>query len=122
MAIIVSSNFIFTFLASLGPSLWISAVNVKYRDFRYIIPFVIQLGLYVSPVGFSSNVIPQEWRLFYSLNPMVGMIDGFRWCILGESSHIYWPSFFVGILIIFLLLWIGVKKFRREEKKFADFI
>ena len=72
--------------ASLGPGLWITALNVKYRDFRYIIPFIVQFGLYVSPVGFSSNVVPEQWRLLYSLNPMVGVIDGFRWCILGWSK------------------------------------
>ena len=71
-------------LASLGPSLWIAALNVRYRDFRYVIPFLVQFGLYVSPVGFSSNVVPQKWRLLYSLNPMVGVIDGFRWCLLGR--------------------------------------
>lgn len=82
---------LFTMLAlltSLGPSLWMTALNVKYRDFRYIIPFVVQFGLYISPVGFSGNAIPEPWRLLYSLNPMVGVIDGFRWCILGGESHL----------------------------------
>ena len=78
--------------ASLGPALWITALNVKYRDFRYIIPFLVQFGLYVSPVGFSSAVIPEEWRLLYSLNPMVGVIDGFRWCLLGGESQLYLPG------------------------------
>ncbi|MGB5056388.1 MAG: ABC transporter permease, partial [Nitrospirales bacterium] len=86
-------------LASLGPGLWITAINVKYRDFRYVIPFIVQFGLYVSPVGFSSNVIPEQWRLLYSLNPIVGVIDGFRWCILGGSdSPIYWPGFLLSLL------------------------
>jgi lipopolysaccharide transport system permease protein len=77
------------FMASLGVGVWITALNVKYRDFRYVIPFIVQLGLYVSPVGFSSNIIPDQWRLMYSLNPMVGVIDGFRWCLLGvEVSSI----------------------------------
>ena len=80
------------FLASLGPGLWITALNVKYRDFRYVIPFIVQFGLYVSPVGFSSSVIPEQWRLLYSLNPMVGVIDGFRWCILGGQSQLYLPG------------------------------
>ena len=71
------------FMASLGIGVWITALNVKYRDFRYVIPFIVQLGLYVSPVGFSSSIIPEGWRLLYSLNPMVGVIDGFRWCLLG---------------------------------------
>ncbi|MBV9566044.1 MAG: ABC transporter permease, partial [Bradyrhizobium sp.] len=82
---------LFAFLASIGPALWITALNVKYRDFRYVIPFLVQLGLYISPVGFSSGVVPQKWRLLYSLNPMVGVIDGFRWCILGGQSPIYLP-------------------------------
>ena len=73
------------FFASIGPALWITALNVKYRDFRYVIPFIVQFGLYVSPVGFSSSVVPQQWRLLYSLNPMVGVIDGFRWCLLGGT-------------------------------------
>ena len=73
-------------LASLGPALLVTALNVKYRDFRYIIPFIVQFGLYVSPVGFSSAVVPEQWRLLYSLNPMVGVIDGFRWCLLGGES------------------------------------
>ena len=77
-------------LASMGPGLWITSLNVKYRDFRYIIPFLVQFGLYVSPVGFSSQVIPEKWRLLYSINPMVGVIDGFRWCILGGQSPLYW--------------------------------
>lgn len=80
------------FLASMGPALWITALNVKYRDFRYVIPFIVQFGLYVSPVGFSSSVIPEEWRVLYSLNPMVGVIDGFRWCILSGQSPVYLPG------------------------------
>src|SRR3989441_4495086 len=95
-------------LASLGPGLWITAVNVKYRDFRYVIPFVVQFGLYVSPVGFSTNTIPDRWRLLYSLNPLVGVIDGFRWCILGGDSPLYWPGFVPSILIVALFLWLGV--------------
>ena len=69
----------------MGAGLWIGAMNVKYRDFRYIIPFIVQFGLYISPVGFSSSVVPEKWRLLYSLNPMVGVIDGFRWAILGKD-------------------------------------
>ena len=109
-------------LASLGPGLWITALNVKYRDFRYIIPFIVQFGLYVSPVGFSSNVIPEQWRLLYSLNPMVGVIDGFRWCILGGESSIYWPGFALSLAIVAFLLWLGVSRFRKMEKTFADLI
>jgi lipopolysaccharide transport system permease protein len=113
---------ILALLASLGPGLWITALNVKYRDFRYIIPFVVQFGLYVSPVGFSSKIVPEQWRPFYSLNPMVGVIDGFRWCILGGDSPIYAPGFIVSLAIILFLLWLGVSRFRKTEKTFADLI
>ena len=108
--------------ASLGPGLWITALNVKYRDFRYVIPFIVQFGLYVSPVGFSSNVIPDEWRLVYSLNPMVGVIDGFRWCILGGESPIYWPGFALSLAIVAFFFWLGLRQFRKMEKTFADLI
>ncbi len=109
------------FLASLGPSLWITSLNVKYRDFRYIIPFLVQFGLYISPVGFSSNVIPSNWRLLFSLNPVVGVIDGFRWCILGESV-MYWPGFMASLLVTTAFLWYGIRQFRKMEKSFADLI
>ena len=109
-------------LASLGPGLWITALNVKYRDFRYVIPFVTQFGLYISPVGFSSNIIPEQWRLLYSLNPMVGVIDGFRWCILGGASPIYWPGFGLSLVIVAFFLWLGISQFRKMEKTFADVI
>ena len=108
-------------LASLGPGLWITALNVKYRDFRYVIPFIVQFGLYISPVGFSGNAIPEPWRLLYSLNPMVGVIDGFRWCILGrDSSPIYWPGFVLSLVVVAFFLWLGVSQFRKMEKTFAD--
>lgn len=109
-------------LASLGPGLWITALNVKYRDFRYVIPFVVQFGLYVSPVGFSSSVIPQRWQLLYSLNPMVGVIDGFRWCILGGGSPIHRSGFVLSLAIVAFLLWLGVSRFRKMEKGFADLV
>ncbi len=110
-------------LASLGPGLWITALNVKYRDFRYIIPFIVQFGLYVSPVGFSSHVVPEQWRLLYSLNPMVGVIDGFRWCILGvNDSPIHWSSFMLSLTIVAFFLWLGISQFRKMEKTFADLI
>jgi lipopolysaccharide transport system permease protein len=110
------------FLTSLGPSLWITALNVKYRDFRYIIPFIVQFGLYVAPVGFSSNIVPQEWRLLYSSNPMVGVIDGFRWCILGGQSQLYLPGFALSICVTIFFLWLGIRRFRKMEKSFADLI
>jgi homopolymeric O-antigen transport system permease protein len=110
------------FLASLGPSLWITALNVKYRDFRYVIPFIVQFGLYVSPVGFSSSVIPEKWRLLYSANPMVGVIDGFRWCILGGQSEVYLPGLIMSAVVAAFFLWFGIRQFRRMEKSFADLI
>jgi lipopolysaccharide transport system permease protein len=108
-------------LTSLGPSLLITALNVKYRDFRYVIPFILQFGLYVSPVGFSSTVVPEQWRLWYSLNPMVGVIDGFRWCIL-DGRPLYLPGFLLSLVVVALFLWIGVAYFRRTERTFADLI
>jgi lipopolysaccharide transport system permease protein len=113
---------ILALLASFGPGLWITALNVKYRDFRYVIPFIVQFGLYVSPVGFSSNVVPEKWRFIYSLNPMVGVIDGFRWCILGGNSPLYLPGFLLSMVIIAFFLWLGVTRFRKMEKTFADII
>ena len=102
--------------ASIGPSLWIAALNVKYRDFRYVIPFIVQFGLYVSPVGFSSSVVPAQWRLLYSLNPMVGVIDGFRWCILRGQSELYPPSLLASVAVTVLFFWFGIRQFRKIEK------
>ena len=113
---------ILALLVSLGPGLWITALNVKYRDFRYVIPFLVQFGLFVSPVGFSSSVVPEKWRFFYNLNPMVGVIDGFRWCILGGKSEIYWSGFLLSSIIMALFLWLGIYQFRKTEKTFADLI
>lgn len=115
--------FIFiAFAAAMGAGLWISALNVKYRDFRYIIPFVVQLGLYISPVGFSSNIVPEQWRLLYSLNPMVGVIDGFRWAILGGNTQLYWPGFLLSLFLVLVILVTGFAYFRSTEKNFADVI
>lgn len=107
---------------SLGPSLLLAALNVEYRDFRYVIPFILQFGLYLSPVGFSSTIVPQSWRFWYSLNPMVGVIDGFRWSVLGGESQLYWPGFLASLAVTALLLWLGLAYFRRTEKSFADLI
>lgn len=109
-------------LASVGPGLWIAALNMKYRDFRYLVPFLVQIGLYVCPVGFSSSVVPEKYRLLYSLNPIVGIIDGFRWSILGGESPLYLPGFVLSLLVIALFLWLGVSRFRATEKSFADLI
>jgi lipopolysaccharide transport system permease protein len=109
-------------LASLGPAIWAAAIVVKYRDFRFVIPFVLQFGLYVSPVGFQSTVVPEQWRLLYNLNPLVGIIDGFRWCIVGGDSPIYLPGFLLSLAITAGFLWIGISTFRRIERGFADLI
>jgi lipopolysaccharide transport system permease protein len=110
------------FLAALGPGLYLTALNVKYRDFRYVIPFVVQFGLFISPVGFSSEVIPTQWRLLYSLNPIVGVIDGFRWAICRGAAPIYLPGFALSMLVISIFLFLGIWYFRKTEKNFADVI
>jgi lipopolysaccharide transport system permease protein len=109
---------ILAFLCVFGVGLYLTAVNVKYRDFRYIIPFIIQFGLYITPVGFSSAVIGEKWKLLYGLNPMVGVIDGFRWCILGDPMN--WNSFVFSSVVIVIFLIIGITYFRKMEKSFAD--
>ena len=109
-------------LASLGPAFLVTALNVKFRDFRYIVPFIVQFGLYVSPVGFSSGTVPSQWRFWYSLNPVVGVIDGFRWCILGGKSPLYLPGFIMSLGVVALFFWVGIIYFRRTEKSFADII
>lgn len=107
-------------LASLGPALCMTALNVKYRDFRYVVPFVVQFGLYLSPVGFSSAAAPASWRFWYSLNPLVGIIDGFRWCLLGGQSPFYMPGFLIGLAVTAFFLWFGLRTFRAAERGFAD--
>jgi lipopolysaccharide transport system permease protein len=110
------------FAASIGPALWVTSLNVKYRDFRYVIPFLVQLGLYISPVGFSSAIVPPEWRLLYSLNPMVGVIDGFRWCLLGGEAQLYLPGLAASLAAAAFFLWFGIRRFRKTEASFADLI
>lgn len=110
------------FSASFGVSLWLSALNVKYRDFQHVIPFVVQFGLYVSPVGFTSSIVPEKWRLLYSLNPMVGVIDGFRWAILGGDTRLYWPGFILSIALTGTILISGFRYFRKTERVLADVI
>jgi lipopolysaccharide transport system permease protein len=109
-------------LASLGPALYFTALNVRYRDFRYVIPFILQFGLYVSPVGFSSTVVPEKWRMLYNLNPVVGVIDGFRWCLLRGESRFYLPGFLLNIGVVALFLSLGTWYFRRTERTFADLL
>jgi lipopolysaccharide transport system permease protein len=107
---------------ALGAGVWVAALNVKYRDFKIIVPFIVQFGLYVSPVGFASSVVPDEWRLLYSLNPLVGVIDGFRWSLLGEKAGLYWPGLVMSLSVTGVLLVTGISYFRRTEKTFADVI
>lgn len=110
------------FASSLGAGLWLASLNVQYRDFRFIVPFIVQLGIYISPVGFSSSVVPENWRFLYSINPMVGVIDGFRWAILGGESQLYLPGFILSIALVTLLLASGIWYFRKMERTFADVI
>ena len=113
---------IIAFSASLGAGLWLSALTVKYRDFRFVVPFLVQFGLYISPVGFSSAIVPEQWRWLYSLNPMVGVIDGFRWALLGGEYHLYWPGFIISNCLVLLILVSGIWYFRKTERTFADII
>jgi lipopolysaccharide transport system permease protein len=110
------------FAAAFGVGLWISALTVRYRDFRFIVPFIVQFGLYLSPVGFSSSIVPEQWRLLYSLNPMVGVIDAFRWAIIGDAARPYWPGQAVCLVVVTVLFVTGLRYFRRTERTFADVI
>lgn len=110
------------FIASMGAGLFLAALNVNYRDFRYIVPFIVQFGLYVSPVGFNSTVVPEKWRLLYSLNPIVGIIDGFRWCLLNGQQIVRWDTMAISVGMSFFLLFLGIYRFRKMEKTFADLI
>ena len=114
---------ILAFFASFGPGLYLTALNVKYRDFRYIIPFIVQFGLFISPVGYSSSQIPEKWQWAYSLNPMVGVIDGFRWCIVKDAPNplMHYP-FYISLAVTILMVWLAIYQFRKMEKNFADLI
>jgi lipopolysaccharide transport system permease protein len=109
-------------LASAGAGTWLSALTVKYRDFRYVVPFIVQFGLYVSPVGFSSSIVPEKWRSFYDLNPMVGVIDGFRWSISGGRVPFPSESLEAALVVIAIVLASGIWYFRKTERTFADII
>jgi lipopolysaccharide transport system permease protein len=109
-------------LNSLGIGLWIASLNVRYRDFNFVVPFIVQAGLYISPVGFVSSIVPEEWRLIYSLNPMVGVIEGFRWSLLGSQTALYWPSIIMSVIVSFTVLLLGFLVFRKTERTFADII
>jgi lipopolysaccharide transport system permease protein len=111
-----------SFGASMGVGLWLCALNVEYRDFRYIVPFIVQFGLYVSPVGFPSERVPQKWQFAYSLNPMVGVIDGFRWSLLSGRTALSIPSVVESIIVTLTLCVSGIWYFRKMERTFADVI
>ncbi len=117
---------IMAFLACFGIGLWLTALNVKYRDFKHVVPFLVQLGLYISPIGFTSEVaskmLHEKWSLLYYLNPMAGVIDGFRWCFFGESTPLNWNGLFLSLTVTLVFLYIGVHTFRKMEKSFADLI
>jgi lipopolysaccharide transport system permease protein len=106
----------------MGAGLWLASLNVQYRDFRYVVPFLVQFGLYVSPVGFSSAIVPAKWQLLYALNPMVGVIEGFRWAILGKSALVNPVSINLSLLMVGVLAVVGVWRFRATEKTFVDVI
>jgi len=109
-------------IVSFGFGLWFAALNVRYRDFRYVVPFVVQLGLYISPVGFSTSIVPERWRLLYSLNPMVGVIDGFRWALLGGNTSLDWRAFGMSAGVGIVMLVLAIRYFRNTERSFADVI
>jgi lipopolysaccharide transport system permease protein len=107
---------------AVGAGLWIAALNVKYRDFRYIVPFLVQAGMYISPVGFKSALVPENWRIVYALNPMVGVIEGFRWSLLGGRTELFLPGLLISTVFSFVLLAAGIAFFRKTERQFADLI
>ncbi len=111
-----------TLLLALGIGMWFAALTVKYRDFRFVVPFIIQLGLFLSPVGFSSRVIPEKWRLAYSLNPLVPIIDGFRWSVLPGMPHPDWSSLAISIIVTIVIFLAGSRYFLSAERVFADVV
>ena len=117
---------IMAFLASFGVGLWLTSLNVKFRDFKHVVPFLVQIGLYISPVAFTSlkasSIIPEKFRLLYYLNPMAGVIDGFRWCFFGDKMPLNWNGMFISLAVTIFFLLIGIRTFRKMEKSFADLI
>lgn len=109
-------------LAAIGPGLWLASLNVRYRDFRQVLPFLIQFGMYLSPVAYASAVVPEQWKLLYHLNPAVAVIDGFRWCLLRGAAPLYGPGLLLAFAVIALLLYVGVRQFRKTERTFADMV
>ncbi len=120
MMIFIPVFFVPAAMSALGAGFLFSALGVKYHDFRHIMPFILQAGLFISPVGFSSSIIPQKWRMIYSVNPMAGVIDGFRWCIHGGGLYV--PGVIISVISSAVIFVIGLKYFRKTEKFFADYI
>lgn len=131
--VVPSANLVFlplfiilAFIASFGVGLWLTSLNVKYRDFKHVVPFLVQIGLYLSPVGFTSEkaaeIIPEKFRLLYYINPMAGVIDGFRWCFFGDKMPLNWNGMFLSLGVMLFFLFIGIRTFRKMEKNFADLI
>src|SRR5688572_18717518 len=113
---------LFALATSFGAGVWVAALTVRYRDFRIIIPFVVQFGLYLSPVGFVSTIVPENWRLIYFLNPIAGVIDGFRWSVLGGMHELYLPGMAVSLTVAVFITLGGIWYFRATENEFADII
>jgi lipopolysaccharide transport system permease protein len=113
---------ILTFALSFGTGLFLAALNVEYRDFRYVVPFIVQFGLFVSPIAFATSSVPANWRLLYSMNPMAGIIDGFRWAILRGTTPTDLGALAGSVVMTVLFLWFGIWYFRRTERGFADVI
>ena len=111
---------VFAVLAALGPGLLLAALNVKYRDFRYVVPFLMQVGIYASPVAYSTSLVPEGWRTLYYLNPMAGLIDAFRWAVLGGEFTPWWPGIGLSFGVMLVLLICGLLYFRATERSFAD--
>lgn len=111
------------FLAAFAAGIWFSALNVRYRDVKYIVPFITRVGMYVTPVGFEWRaLVPDEWKFWFSLNPLVGVIDGFRWCVLGPQFEPYWPGFWISLAVSGVLFFTGLFYFRMTERSFADVV
>ena len=120
--IVLPAYILLTLMIALGSGLWIAALNVRYRDFQHIVPFIVQFGLYISPVGFSSNVVPERWRVLYAANPLVGVIDGFRWTLMHGAVPIDWQTLQLSFWVTLLILFSGIRYFRKTERTFADMI
>lgn len=111
-----------TLLTALAAGLWFAALNVRYRDFRFLVPLIVQFGLFISPVGFSSAIVPESWRFWYFLNPMAGVIEGTRWALLGETPRFSIPGCTLSAILVLVLLVGGIASFRRMERSFADVV